>query len=97
MDVLWGTFHHAVSNPQVLLASPHLLNLMDIRDQEASRGGHILEGMGETVGLLVVIVWVACFEIYLPSCLDEFGVFPKGFPFPGVFPLSAFSGAALQE
>ena len=39
-----------VSSLEVFLASPHLLNLMDIRAEEASRGGHLLEGGGEVMG-----------------------------------------------
>ena len=59
-------------------ASPYQLNLVDIRAQEASRGDHLLEGVGEVMGPLVVIVGVMHFEI-LPSGLDEFRVFPEGF------------------
>ena len=79
MEALWGTFCHGMSAPEVFLASPHLLNLMDIRAQEASRGSHLLDSVGEVVGPLIVIVRVVCLEICLPSQLDEFGVFPKGF------------------
>ena len=62
------------------MASPQLLNLMDIRAQEASRGGHLFKGVEEVMGPLKVIVRVACFEICLPSHSDEFRVFPEGFP-----------------
>ena len=79
IDVIWETFCHMVSNQEVFLASPHPLNLMDIRAQEASRGGHLLEGVGEVKGPLVVIVRVTCFEIWPPSHLDEFGVFSEDF------------------
>ena len=80
MDVLWGTFCHTVSNPEFLLTSPYFLDFMDIRAHEASRGGHLLEGVGEVVGPLMVIVGVVCLEICPPSCSDRFRVIPKGFP-----------------
>ena len=99
----WGTFHHLVSNPEVFLASLHLLTLMDIRAQEASRGGHLLEGVVEAVGPLMVIVRAVCFEIHPPSQLDKFRVFPEGFPVALLeephwgSPLSTFNGAPVQE
>ena len=44
-----------MSNLEVLSASPRLPDLMDIRAHEASRGGHLLEGVGEVMGPLMVI------------------------------------------
>ena len=64
MDVLWRTFCCVVSDPEVLLASQHLLDLMDIRAHEASRGGHLFEGVGEVVLPRMVVVEVVHFEIY---------------------------------
>ena len=78
-DAILGTFCHMVSGPEVLLPSPHLLDLMDFRAHEASRGGHLLEGVGEVMGPLMVIVGVVHFEICLPSSLDEVRVFSEGF------------------
>ena len=66
-----------VSSPEVFLSSPHLLDLMDFRVHEANRGGHLLEGVGEVLGPLVVVVWVVHFEIHLPSSLDEVEFFLK--------------------
>ena len=67
MDVLCGMFCYMVSNPEVFLASPHLLNLMDITAQGAGGGGHLLECVGEVMGPLMVVVGVVCFEIHPPS------------------------------
>ena len=53
------------------------MDLMDNRAHEASRGGHLPEGVGAVVGPLMVIVRAVNFEICPPSCSDEFGVFPK--------------------
>ena len=80
MDALRRTFCHVVSSLEVLSSSPHLLDLMDISANETSRGDHLLEGVGEVMGPLKVIVGAVCFEIHLPSSLDEVGVFPEGFP-----------------
>ena len=79
MDVLRGTFCHAVSSPEVLLSSLHLLDLMDFRAHETSRGGHLLEDVGEVMGPLMVRSGVEHFKIHSPSSLDEDGVFSKGF------------------
>ena len=80
MDVLWGTFCCTVNDLEVLLSSPHLLDLMDIRAHEASGGGHLLEGVGDVMGPLMVIVRVVHFEIFPPSLLNEIGVLQEGFP-----------------
>ena len=79
MDVFRGTFHCAVSGLEVISSSPHLLDLMDFRAHEASRGGHLLEGLGEVMGPLMVKVRAMHLEICLPSSLDEVGVFSEGF------------------
>ena len=103
MDVLWGFFCHVVSDWEVLLASPYLLDLMDIRAHEASRGGHVLEGVGDIVGLLVVRVGAAYFEICPPSHLDKFSLswrLPSGSPWgdsPVASTLSVFGGVTLWE
>ena len=60
-----------VSDPEVFSARPYLLNLMDIRAQKASRGGHLLEGVGKVMGSLMVIVQVMHFKICPPSQSDE--------------------------
>ena len=78
MNVLWGTCCHAVSDLEVPLATSCLLDLMDITAHEAS-SGHLLEGVGEVMGPLVVVVRAVHLEICPPSHLDGFGVFPKGF------------------
>ena len=52
---------------------------MDLRTHEASGGCHLLEGMGDVMGLLVVIVEAVLFEICTPSSLDKVGVFSEGF------------------
>ena len=49
-DAFRGTFCHMVSGLEVLLSSPQLLDLMDFRAHEASKGGHLLEGAGEVMG-----------------------------------------------
>ena len=49
VDVLRGSFGHAVSSPEVFLASPHLPHLMDLRAHEVIRGSHFLEGRKEAV------------------------------------------------
>ena len=41
-----------MSDPEVLLASPHLMDLMDIRAYAVSRDGHLYEGVQEVVGPL---------------------------------------------
>ena len=69
-----------LSGLEVLLSSPHLLDLMDFRVCEANRGGHLLEGVGEVLGPLMVIVGVVHLEICSSSSLDEVGVFFEGFP-----------------
>ena len=53
---------------------------MDIRAYEASGGGHLLEGLGEVMGPLMVIVVVVHFEIHLSSHSNEIGFLPEGFP-----------------
>ena len=80
MYVFRGTFHHVVSSLEVLFPSPYLLDLMDFRTHEASGGCHHLEGVGEVMGSLIVIVRVVHFEICSCSSLDEVGVFSEGFP-----------------
>ena len=75
MDASGGTFSHAVNSQEVLLSSLHLLDLMDFRAHEASRGGHLLEDVGQIMGPFMVIVRVVYFEICLPSTLDKVGVF----------------------
>ena len=80
MDVLWGTFHHMVSDAEVLLASPHL---MDIRAHEASRVGHLLESVGEVVGPFMVTVGAVHVEIHPHSSLNEISLsqrLPGGSP-----------------
>ena len=42
-----------------LSSSPHLLDLVDFRTHEASRGGHLLESVGEVMGPLMVEVRVS--------------------------------------
>ena len=69
-----------VSGPKVLSSSPHLLELMDFRNHEVSRHGHLLESMGEILGLLMVKVGMVHLEICSPSSLDEVRVFSEGFP-----------------
>ena len=78
-DVFRGTFCHMVSSPEVLSSSPHLLDLMDFRTNEASRGGHLLESAGEVMGPLVVKVGEVHLEIHSPSSLDKVGLFSQGF------------------
>ena len=50
-----------MSDLEVLSASLCLPDLMDIRVHEASRGVHLLEGVAEVVGSLMVIVRVVLF------------------------------------
>ena len=52
---------------------------MDIRAHEASRGGHLPEGVGEVMGPFVAIIGVVHFKIHPPSHSNKIGVFPKGF------------------
>ena len=68
-----------VIDSEVLLSSPHLLDLMDIRAHKVSRGGYLLEGIGEVVGPLMVIVGVVLFEKYSPCCSNEIRVLQEGF------------------
>ena len=56
MDALRGTFHHVVSSLEVLLSSPHHLELMDFRAHEASGGGYLLEGAREDMRLPLPLV-----------------------------------------
>ena len=80
LDALWGIFCHAAHGPEVLSCCLHLLDLVDFRSHEASGGGHLLEGAGEVMGHLMVIVRAVHSEICLPSSSDEVGVFSEGFP-----------------
>ena len=77
--VFRGTFCHVVSGPEVLSSSPHLLELVDFRTHEASRGGHLQESVGEVMGPHIIEVRVVYLEIHLPSSLDEVKVFSEGF------------------
>ena len=74
LDTLWGTLHHEVSSSEVLLPSPHLLNLMDFRVHEANRGGHLLKSMGEVLGPLMAVVSAMCLEVCPPHTLHKVGV-----------------------
>ena len=50
LDSLWRTLCHAVSDLEVFLSSPYLLDLIDFIVHEAKRGGHLLKGVGELLG-----------------------------------------------